>query len=685
MKFEELFREKYRSALLAAREGDAEGTLVGLTATRDLLERQYNANNGDPRIVKLHLSIWRDRFAMYVRILQDCGLQDARLSALFGFVAPAVPVKPKTPDTTIVGKDGEDFGGLIVEPEKPAGTDPSGNTPSTDPQGKDSSGGDREPEGEKPLTEPIPVTEEKPPVVPEPSGEASFEPQSLKDFIGQAETVAKLRKAINMARNKGQKYLDNILLLGAPGLGKTTLMKLIAKELGVRFEFFDCAQFRDRKTAIPALQNFFLRVAREREPVVIAMDEIHMLNEELQSCLLTLLNDRMFVTAPDKEGKNVCVRIDNFTFIGATTDEHELLPTIKNRCLNLTFRLEDYTPAELAAIYRQKFAAIGVEVSPEAIDLCVPRSRGAIRYVNAIVKDLDWMRYDDEGRLVTKVVDLELAKKYFASKGIDGMGLTKKDRDILLAIMNATRNAMSADSIANTVGIDVRNYKTEYEPFLMKQGLINVGSAGRSLTQKGWRYLRDAGLIPKEMTLPETSVLDPVTPPEEQPDATKPEDGSSKEPPAPPEAPAEQPKEEKPEQVAPPEETKKEPIQGEPPAAPEEPKQEVPAQEVPVQEVPQEPAPVSEVPAEQPKEEAPQAPTAPETPQEAPQEVPAEEPAEEVSVVRISDEDKKDDGDDGASGSVLDEKPIDDEYRSVLDETPIDPEDPTTPPDGGAN
>lgn len=338
---------------------------------------------------------------------------------------------------------------------------------------------------------------------------AVFTPDSLSDFIGQRHIVKELQKEIAIAKTNGLHHLDNIMLFGNPGLGKTTLMELIAKNLGVNFEKIDCAQLGNTQKALKAIQSFLLRIAQEDKPVVIAFDEIHALSATLQESLLTLLNDRIYVSPPDpKTGKIARIPIKEFTFIGASTDDYSVINTLKNRCLRLTFQLHDYTHDELKKIFQMKIAAKGLSITDEALETCIPRARGAIRYVNSIIEGLDKALYTDDGKRLSTHIDSETALKYFSEKGIDPIGLTDKDLEILNILNESpSEDAIGVDVLSARVGLEPKKYLSEYEKYLNKIGFLTISGRGRSLSAKGQKYLLgnlsvDSGATDEILQLP---------------------------------------------------------------------------------------------------------------------------------------------------------------------------------------
>lgn len=316
----------------------------------------------------------------------------------------------------------------------------------------------------------------------------AFEPTSLDSFIGQTETVARIKQELKAAKLRGVSYLDHIMLFGGRGLGKSTLMKLIAKELGAAFEFLDCAQFRGDVASQRAVQKFLQNISTKYNgaPVVIAFDEIGFCSQIIQSSLLTLLNDRNY-TWLDNKGVTHCVKIENFTFIGATTDPQDLLPTLKDRCLNLTFYLRDYTREELSLIFKNKFSVLGYNTELGALEMCVNRCRSSIREVNAFVKGLQSFATIN----YTTCITIDLATEFFIQSDIDDVGLNKKDREILKVLCYEQPNGISANNLATLVGVSVQVLTSEYEPFLIKNGYLLITSKGRVLTEKAKAYLEN--------------------------------------------------------------------------------------------------------------------------------------------------------------------------------------------------
>ena len=315
--------------------------------------------------------------------------------------------------------------------------------------------------------------------------DARLEPQCLDDFIGQKHIIKRIKEEIAVAKKEGRQHLDNIMMFGRPGLGKTTLMYLIAKEMGVDFEFMDCSSFMNDVRSHRKLREFFIRISNNKKPVVIGLDEIHCLSDTLQSNLLTLLQSRFYSDMLDN-GETVRYEMPEFTFIGATTDYDSVLPTIKDRARNLTFHLVDYTRDELRQIFTNKLAAAGHTASAKVVDACVNRCRSSMRIMTAIVKGLHTKAVLAD----TNVITMNMVDDYFDAQGIDAIGLNHIEREILKVLSEGTGSALSAETLAARVSVkDAKILMREHEPYLIKIGFISIISRGRSLTGKARNYL----------------------------------------------------------------------------------------------------------------------------------------------------------------------------------------------------
>ena len=314
---------------------------------------------------------------------------------------------------------------------------------------------------------------------------AIFDVKVLDEFIGQTHITSRLKEEIIAARMTGRTYIDNILLFGSKGLGKSTLIKVIAEALGVRLEMIDCTTLMNNVKSEEMFHQFFLNICkRADEPVVIALDEIHKLPGKLQSRMLNLLESREYCYLGEN-GVTNRVAIPNFTFIGATTDYADVLGTLVDRCRNLKFMLQDYTREELCLILTKRLAEYGLTASPEVLNLCANRCRSSLRDVVAITKAF---RTQAINRGVNEVT-VDMVNLCFERNGLDAIGLEHVERQILDILYNEPSGFISEEALAARMNMDVKELKLN-AGHLVKIGFICVTSRGRTLTQRALDYLK---------------------------------------------------------------------------------------------------------------------------------------------------------------------------------------------------
>jgi|GEM_PF-4463852 len=317
-----------------------------------------------------------------------------------------------------------------------------------------------------------------------------FEPQSLDDFIGQTQVVKELKEAIAVAKVDGQKHIapkGGVLFLGNKGLGKTTLMELVAKELGVKCEFFDASGLRRDVSSRKSFDLFLERIAKENVPVVIAVDEIHSMPQDIQSRLLTLLQKRVYSNL-DASGLAINLPIKEFTFIGATTEPQGLLETVYDRFnKGLICTLVDYTPEELKRIIDQKVSFYNLAITEGAKDEIVKRGRSSVREIESYI-----LKLRGKAVLANKTeIDETLTGQFFEEAQIDKIGLYAKDIEILEALKSAPNRTLSEENIANKVHISLNEFQNKRKPYLVRKGFIVTINRGQCLTEKAVKYLNE--------------------------------------------------------------------------------------------------------------------------------------------------------------------------------------------------
>jgi holliday junction DNA helicase RuvB len=312
--------------------------------------------------------------------------------------------------------------------------------------------------------------------------ERSLRPRRLADFIGQERVKEQLAIALEAAKRRGE-ALDHVLLAGPPGLGKTTLAYVVREELGVGI----------RTVAGPALERkgdmaAILTSLEERD--VLFVDEIHRLNRAVEEILYPALEDFRLdiIVGQGPAARTLTLDLPPFTLVGATTRTGLLTTPLRDR-FGITYRLDLYTPEELARIVRRSARILGVEVAGEAAEEIARRARGTPRVANRIlrrVRDVAEVRHDG-------VVTLEVAREALALLEVDAEGLERIDRELLSAIARKFGGGpVGLSTLAVALGEEPETIEDVYEPYLLQLGLIQRTPRGRIVTQLGREHV-DAG------------------------------------------------------------------------------------------------------------------------------------------------------------------------------------------------
>jgi Holliday junction DNA helicase RuvB len=312
--------------------------------------------------------------------------------------------------------------------------------------------------------------------------EQSLRPQRLDEFVGQERVKEQLAIALEAAKNRSE-ALDHLLLIGPPGLGKTSLAHIVREELGVGL----------RSVAGPALERkgdvaAILTGLEQRD--VLFVDEIHRLAPAVEEILYPALEDFRLdiVVGQGPAARTLTLDLPSFTLIGATTRTGLLTTPLRDR-FGMTFRLEHYEAAELTLIVRRSARILGVEVSDDAAAEIAGRARGTPRIANRIlrrVRDVAEVRH--EGR-----VTLPIAREALELMEVDENGLERSDRALLRAIVEKFDGGpVGLSTLAVALGEEPDTIEDVYEPYLLQLGYIQRTPRGRIVTKLGRAHVGSA-------------------------------------------------------------------------------------------------------------------------------------------------------------------------------------------------
>lgn len=307
----------------------------------------------------------------------------------------------------------------------------------------------------------------------------TLRPGSFADYTGQAALKESLTIACNAAQRRGE-ALDHVLLHGPPGLGKTTMARIIADQLGVGF----------KSTSGPVIERpgdlaAVLTSLGERD--LLFIDEIHRLPRVVEEVLYPAMEDYTIdiIIGQGPAAKSIKIDLKPFTLVGATTRTGLLTSPLRDR-FGMVLRLEYYSTEELVAILRRSAQLLGVQLDAAAAHEIGARSRGTPRIANRLLKRLrDFAEERADG-----VITLDAAREALTLLDIDGRGLDRMDRAILRTVIEKFAGGpVGVDTIAAAIGEERDTLEDVYEPYLVQEGLLARTRRGREATELAYRHL----------------------------------------------------------------------------------------------------------------------------------------------------------------------------------------------------
>ena len=308
--------------------------------------------------------------------------------------------------------------------------------------------------------------------------EFSLRPQHFDDFIGQREIINNLRVYIAAAQ-KREEALDHILLFGPPGLGKTTLSRIIANEMNVNIKITSGPILDKPGDLAGILTNF-------TDSDIFFIDEIHRLSSVVEEYLYSAMEDYNIDIMIDKgpNARSVQLSLNHFTLIGATTRLGNLTSPMRDR-FGMILRLDFYDTSDLEKIILRSAKLLNIDIAKNSAKEIATRSRGTPRIANRILKrSRDFAEIHNDGE-----ISFEIASETLDRLGIDMNGLDDMDRRILRSLVeNFKGGPVGLDSLAVAISEDSKTIEEVYEPYLIKEGFMQRTPRGRIAQTKAIEY-----------------------------------------------------------------------------------------------------------------------------------------------------------------------------------------------------
>lgn len=307
-------------------------------------------------------------------------------------------------------------------------------------------------------------------------------PQVIDKVIGQRQAVELLKVALaaywNDRAASRKPSFGHVLMTGGPGLGKTLLAQIIARELAGPFK--ECLG-----QTLGMGEDIYAMLLGLPEDAVLFIDEVHLANEYAQTTLFRAVEEgKIFVPKGPLSSKYTAVPLNRFTLIAATTDEHQLLQPLRDR-MKLTLRFDYYTAGELGELCRQRANALRWQVEGDVFALTGQRAKGTPRLAIRLLEGC-YRTSRAEGADVITVAHLE---RTCLLEGLDRTGLDKNEQSYLRLLSRTRDKPVRLNVVASVLGLPARTIADVTEKFLLREGFIVRCESGRALTDKGLEYV----------------------------------------------------------------------------------------------------------------------------------------------------------------------------------------------------
>ena len=321
--------------------------------------------------------------------------------------------------------------------------------------------------------------------------DTTLRPKTLSEYVGQEQVKANLHIFLSAAK-KRKEPIEHVLLYGPPGLGKTTLAYIIAKEINANIKV----------TSGPAIEragDLAAILTNLAAGDILFIDEIHRLNKVIEEVLYPAMEDFALdlIIGKGPSARTLRLELPRFTLIGATTRYHLISGPLRNR-FGATWRLDFYNQGEMEQIVKRAAKLLKVVVEPKAVAAIAQRSRATPRVANRLLKRVrDYAEVMHDGKITSPVAETALNQL-----AVDPLGLDDLDRQILKVIIDKFKGGpVGLNSIAASLQEEMGTIEEIYEPFLMQLGFLSRTARGRVVTEAGYKHLGIAPTVSVEQKI----------------------------------------------------------------------------------------------------------------------------------------------------------------------------------------